>query len=188
MTDLPPFLPAPSVPPSAFERFLKYGFSSGGPFPSTPFAAHFGLTAREAKIALDRLVTEGVLSFVGIANNIETWSPSKDGFRAFGMHGPKPNVTKATLAAAKDVLAAWARQAPRPDVLEISLGGRPIRGARNGRLAIGVQLDHPPFIGPEDAKLYGQIAEVVEEVLPAHAFSVRIFQDKVPARLATRLM
>ncbi|MGF6440702.1 hypothetical protein [Paraburkholderia youngii] len=177
------------LPPSEIGRFLskRFWFRPVEPFKTTDFAADVRISAFEAHETLEHYAREGLMSYAGLEEGIETWAPSRDGLGVFGVgYQQAVRLKKRQVEALRESLEAAIGHVSSFGALELSVGGRPAFGKRNGRYLVGVRLDHTPYTREEDGRLHATLHDALSRPGETPSFSILLFSDKVPYRLKQR--
>jgi hypothetical protein len=175
---------SPIITPSEVHKFFsRHGGTNG--FAAPLFAAALKLTALETQSLLNEYAEQGLMTAEMDDDGLEFWHVSREGAVVFNVDGlgarnarwNKRNISK--FCTQLRVCADF------PDVLEISVGGRPAFGHSNGSLLVGVKLDRVPYSLPDDTLILESILEFNVAQAP---ISVLLYQDKIPQRLQHRLI
>lgn len=170
----------PTVTPSEVARFWASKWTRRPNFTTPEFAGQFGLSTREAQAVILGYVDEGLLSYAGLEQGIESWQLSREGYAVLRPRAKR--LTKKDVAQAKAVLASL----PLAQGLELSLGGRPVFGKPNGTLLIGVRLRRVPYAETADGGLFSQIYEALRPSGLQSYCTIFLFDELVPHRLRHR--
>jgi hypothetical protein len=172
------------VAPSEIKQFMRVRRCLRRSFTTTEFAAHFEVSPTQAREVLNEYAADGLMTFVDRTQDGETWAASRDGQYVFSPIARQ--FLKRDINRLKEALKNLEDLAE--DVLEISLGGRPVLGKRHGKVVIGVRFGHEPYTRREHELVVSMLAERGYKAFASHRFAVLPFHDKMPGRLKERLV
>lgn len=178
---------AAPVTPSAVSAFMRRRVRFQDSFTTPNFAAYFLRSVREAQAILNDYVDRGFITYVGLENEVESWSVSRDGMRVFGIGRTAKRLTKKDLKAVESALRKIGPSLATHGVLELSLGGRPAFGQDAGTLVIGARLDIEAYTRKAHFLAYEQLDRVLSAAVTGDYFSLLLFEEHdVPERLRER--
>jgi hypothetical protein len=183
MADSSASTPHIKLVPGDVKRFMQVLERLNRSFTTAEFAGYFYLTTPGAREILNEYAVDGLITFLSANGEAETWAASRDGRDVFAYASPK--FLKRDIEKLK---AALTDCADLHDVLELSVGGRPALGKRNGKVLIGVRFGHEPYTRPEHELVVSMLAECTFGALASHRFAVLPFHEKIPGRLNRRLV
>lgn len=178
----------PPTPPSAIAQFLAVEHTRRESFKTTEFAAYFSLTIREAQSVLNQYVEDGLLTYVGLKDGIESWARSRNGRQAIGLGNVGPRLARKDLGVVKKALHDVDASLKDFGVTEICVGGLPAFGKLYGPLIIGVRLAHEPFTQLADEQTLVKVFNALPPKLRASTYSILLFGATIPERLQRRII
>lgn len=175
------------VTPSTMAHFLNKDFAGLSGFSTPKFAAYFAMTVEEAQQVLNGFADIGWLTYTGAVKGVESWAPSREGMRVFGVGDRAKRLSKKDLTVIEKGLEAVGPKLAKHGVLELSVAGRPAFGLQGGTLIVGARLKHTPFSLESDAKILFELYSVLRKAVIGDYFSVLLFEERfVPERLGER--